>query len=142
MSQEIWHYVIPIITAGIGVIIDRSISFIFRTKFQKKKERVDSEMLDHQVEEKEMAVERDRADRAWRRAETLEDKYDKLIIEIDRLKEEAIAAKLEAIEERKARIAAEEQRDLFHGLLGKLVKLVLTSCPGIDISEYEEAIRT
>ncbi len=134
MAQEIWNYVIPVIAGAASVVLDRSISLIVRTRAQKKRDRIKAESEELDMSEKEIRVERERADRAWAHNRTLEERIESLITEAENIRTELIEARREKFE-------IEAQRDLYRGLLGKLVKLVMATCGGsIDTSEYEQAL--
>ncbi len=141
MSQEIWNYIIPVLAGAASVVLDRSISLIIRTRSQKKRDRIKAESEELDMSEREIRVERERADRAWAHNATLEERIETLIEDAEQIRADLIA-------ERKLRYSIEAERDLFaaqrdlyRGLLGKLVKLVMSTCGDkINIEEYKNAL--
>lgn len=128
------------ILAGVAVWIQR----IFKSRNSKKEDKaharkavVEAELAEIDQDEKEIEVANSRADRAWARSEQLENRIDFLITEIDRIKDELAATKLEVIAERNSRIEAEFERDMYKGKLGKLLKAIVDcDCP-INIEDYK-----
>lgn len=140
---ESWHIIAAAFVSAIAAALTKWLGVFFRSRKERKQDKYAEKSAEIDHEEKEVSVERNRADRAWRRSALLEERIDNLLKDVDRIKDELAQAKLEVGKERNARIDAEYQRDYYRTLLARLVRTLAASCKcGLDLSEYEKAVET
>jgi predicted nucleic acid-binding Zn-ribbon protein len=124
-----WDKIINMIiglVAGGGLVILVTIGYIRRIKRAEAKE---AEMA---IDEKEIAVEHNRAERAWQRADIVESRIRELESKLDELSKELIAVKDAWREERSAHLDTKYKFER----LKKKVRFECT-CLNINWDEYE-----
>lgn len=135
MFTEIWDYLLPIGASVLTLAGTKLVDLWFKPKTEKIKAQLAVKSNIDDMDEKEIERERERANRAWARNKTLEDRIDELIKEAEQIRSDFLQSE-------RVRYAVECERDLYKGLLGKLVKVVATCCPKIDLTEYKKALKT
>lgn len=138
MFQEVWQIILGGISTFIIAAAGALATLWIRSRWQKRKERVETLDAEIDYDEKEVAVEKKRADRAWDRSETLEQRIDSLVKQVDEIRRELIDTKLELLKEQEARVEAEHERDTLRKALRRLIQEIKCECKGLDLTEYEQ----
>lgn len=142
MFTEVWQTVAlsigSAVAGGVAAFFGNIALNFVRTRDKRKKDMAEADMAEGEVEVKRINIEdikdaylRESVSSAYKQLDDMNDRLSKFRERLLELEDGLFKMTQRAM-------SAERQRDTYRNALSRLVKFIISTCPGIDVQEYKD----